>query len=552
MRGARSPIIWTRAAMSRAPSRRARGFLKASTRDPRLLAAGAALCENRIPEAEALLRAHLQRASDRRRRDPHARRSRRAARALRRTPNSCWRAAWSSRRAFHAARHNYAVVLHPPGQARRGAAARSSACSRAEPRNPSYRNLKAAILAASASTRARSRSTSEVLARVSRAARKVWMSYGHALKTAGRQAERRSTPTATRIELEPASARRTGASPTSRPSASTPPTSRAMRAQLARERPDATRTAFTFDFALGKALEDARRVRGVVRALRATATRCGARSCTTTPTTHRDHVARAQRAVHAASSSRARAGSGCPARRSDLHRRPAARRLDADRADPVEPLAGRRHDGAARHASRSRSALRRAAAGATSAAIRDVLRDAGRRTSCARSASDTSSARASSARPAAPFFIDKMPNNFVHVGLDPSDAAEREDHRRAPPSARLLLLGLQAALRARPELHLRPRRPRPLLPRLRRADGALRRGAAGPRAPRASTRTWSRTPKREVRRLLDYCGLPFEDACLRFYENERAVRTASSEQVRSRSTATASISGGTSSPGSGR
>ena len=36
----------------------------------------------------------------------------------------------------------------------------------------------------------------------------------------------------------------------------------------------------------------------------------------------------------------------------------------------------------------------------------------------------------------------------------------------------------------------------------------------------------------EVRRLLAYCGLPFEEACLRFYENERAVRTASSEQVR--------------------
>jgi hypothetical protein len=36
----------------------------------------------------------------------------------------------------------------------------------------------------------------------------------------------------------------------------------------------------------------------------------------------------------------------------------------------------------------------------------------------------------------------------------------------------------------------------------------------------------------EIRRLLDYCGLPFEDACLRFYETDRAVRTASSEQVR--------------------
>jgi hypothetical protein len=35
-----------------------------------------------------------------------------------------------------------------------------------------------------------------------------------------------------------------------------------------------------------------------------------------------------------------------------------------------------------------------------------------------------------------------------------------------------------------------------------------------------------------VRRLLDYCGLPFEDACLKFYENDRAVRTVSSEQVR--------------------
>src|SRR4051794_5761933 len=36
----------------------------------------------------------------------------------------------------------------------------------------------------------------------------------------------------------------------------------------------------------------------------------------------------------------------------------------------------------------------------------------------------------------------------------------------------------------------------------------------------------------EVRRLLDHCGLEFEPACLEFYKTERAVRTASSEQVR--------------------
>ncbi len=36
----------------------------------------------------------------------------------------------------------------------------------------------------------------------------------------------------------------------------------------------------------------------------------------------------------------------------------------------------------------------------------------------------------------------------------------------------------------------------------------------------------------QVRRLLEALGLPFEPACLRFWETERAVQTASSEQVR--------------------
>jgi hypothetical protein len=38
--------------------------------------------------------------------------------------------------------------------------------------------------------------------------------------------------------------------------------------------------------------------------------------------------------------------------------------------------------------------------------------------------------------------------------------------------------------------------------------------------------------EQQIRRLLDHCGLPFEARCLRFYENDRAVRTVSSEQVR--------------------
>ena len=95
---------------------------------------------------------------------------------------------------------------------------------------------------------------------------------------------------------------------------------------------------------------------------------------------------------------------------------------------------------------------------------------------------------------------------------DPADPAERADHRRAPPSAELLLLRLQAALRPRPGLHLRPRGPRPLLPRLRRADGALRRGAAGPRPPRASTSGWSRTPRPRCAGCSTTAASPFEDA----------------------------------------
>jgi hypothetical protein len=36
----------------------------------------------------------------------------------------------------------------------------------------------------------------------------------------------------------------------------------------------------------------------------------------------------------------------------------------------------------------------------------------------------------------------------------------------------------------------------------------------------------------QVRRMLDFCGLPFDPACLDFHRSERSVRTPSSEQVR--------------------
>jgi len=76
--------------------RRLRQSIRASTQDPELLAAAAALCENQIPEAEAQLRQILRR----RPKDVAAcacwQRSRRGCAATG-TPRPCWFIAWSWR-----------------------------------------------------------------------------------------------------------------------------------------------------------------------------------------------------------------------------------------------------------------------------------------------------------------------------------------------------------------------------------------------------------------------------------------------------------------------
>ena len=134
----------------------------------------------------------------------------------------------------------------------------------------------------------------------------------------------------------------------------------------------------------------------------------------------------------------------------------------------------------------------------------------------------------------------------------PSDAAERQDHRCAPPSARLLLLGLQAAFRARPEFHLRPRGHRPLLPRLRRAHGALRCGAARPGPPRPLRGHGRRHRERGARACSTIAGCRSRRAaCASTRTTARCARPAPS-RCASRSSARASTSGATTSRGSDR
>ncbi len=131
----------------------------------------------------------------------------------------------------------------------------------------------------------------------------------------------------------------------------------------------------------------------------------------------------------------------------------------------------------------------------------------------------------------APFFIDKMPNNCLYVGLIQLilPNAKIIDARRHPLGCCFSVFKQHFARGQNFAYDLDGSRP--LLPRLRRSDGALRCGAARA-VHRVFYESMVEDTEAEVRRLLDYCGLPFEEHCLRFYENERAVRTASSEQVR--------------------
>ena len=130
-----------------------------------------------------------------------------------------------------------------------------------------------------------------------------------------------------------------------------------------------------------------------------------------------------------------------------------------------------------------------------------------------------------------PLFIDKMPNNFLHIGLIRLVLPQAKiiDARRHPMAC--CFSRFKQHFRRGPALHLQPRGPRPVLPRLRRTHGALRSQRFRARCTGSSTSAWSMIPRPKCGVCWRICGLPFEAACLSFYENDRAVRTASSQQV---------------------
>jgi|HubBroStandDraft_5_1064220.scaffolds.fasta_scaffold06141_2 tetratricopeptide (TPR) repeat protein len=130
-----------------------------------------------------------------------------------------------------------------------------------------------------------------------------------------------------------------------------------------------------------------------------------------------------------------------------------------------------------------------------------------------------------------PCFIDKMPNNFRHIGLIhlilPN--ARIIDARREPMACcfgnfKQLFANGQEFSYGLADI---ARYYQTYLELMRHWDEVL---------PGRILRVWHEDVVEDlegnVRRILDFCGLPFEPACVEFHKTERSVLSASSEQVR--------------------
>lgn len=130
-----------------------------------------------------------------------------------------------------------------------------------------------------------------------------------------------------------------------------------------------------------------------------------------------------------------------------------------------------------------------------------------------------------------PLFINKMPNDFRHVGLIHAilPNAKIIDARRHPMACGWSCFKQHFAMGQHYTYDLTElgRYYRDYVRLMAHYDRVL-----PGRVHRVIHEDLVRDPEPHIRALLDYCELPFEEACLNPHETDRAVRTASSEQVR--------------------
>jgi len=130
-----------------------------------------------------------------------------------------------------------------------------------------------------------------------------------------------------------------------------------------------------------------------------------------------------------------------------------------------------------------------------------------------------------------PLFIDKMPANWMYTGLIhlllPN--AKIIDIRRKPMAAGFALFKMnfgQGVGHSYDQEDI-ARYYRAYADLMAHFDAVL-----PGRVHHIQYETLVENTEGEIRRLIDYCGLPFEEGCLRYWETERAIQTPSSEQVR--------------------
>jgi tetratricopeptide (TPR) repeat protein len=134
-------------------------------------------------------------------------------------------------------------------------------------------------------------------------------------------------------------------------------------------------------------------------------------------------------------------------------------------------------------------------------------------------------------RGSAPFFIDKMPNNFRHIGLISLilPNAKIIDARRHPMACcfsgfKQLFAEGQEFTYGLEEIGTYYKDYVELMDHWDKVlPGKVLRVQYEDVVADLDT---------QVRRILDYCGLEFEESCISFYETDRSIRTPSSEQVR--------------------
>jgi tetratricopeptide (TPR) repeat protein len=424
---------------------------------------------------------------------------------------------------FDAARQNYAGVLNR--QARPAAALPEVERLLAkEPGNPGYLNLKAAILANMGDYGGSIEVYDGVLRRYPRQP-KVWMSMGHALKTARRQEEcvaayRRA------IELEPTF----GEAYWSLANLKTVRFAEAdqLAMQRALDRTDlADEDRTHLEFALGKALEDERRYeQSFVHYTKANALHRRTHPYSADENTRFVDLCRQQYSSEffAARESQGAASAdpifivGLPRAGSTLLEQILASHplVEGTVELPDIPQIARELIGKTDDAPQGRFFE------AVAALAPYELRALGERY--------LASTRVHR-KTGLPFFVDKMPNNFLYVGLIrlilPS--AKIIDARRHPLGCGFSAFKQHFARGQNFTYDLKDlgRYYADYVRLMAHVDEVL-----PGRVHRVFHENLVQDTEAEVRRLLEYCGLPFDERCLRFYENERPVRTASSEQVR--------------------